>query len=194
MSFSAEKSAVRAAGSSVMNSISVGTRSALSILCSTMVRSRTSGTGSRTMTTVDPVCIAQIAQIVPPIWNNGRQTSDRPPSRISLFSSAPQEPTLSKFQPVSIAPLGRPVVPEVQNWQLTAPSASRIGSLPPRGRSSKVMVGTPEAAPCALNSGPVTISFGLTSSMICFTSCGVSRQLIGAATTPALSSAKNNSK
>ena len=50
-----------------MSNISVGTRRALSIRCSTMVVSSTSGTGSRTMTTVDPVCSAQIAQMVPPI-------------------------------------------------------------------------------------------------------------------------------
>ena len=39
------------------------------------------------------------------------------------------------------------------------------------------------------NSGPTTINFGLTSSMIALISCGVSRQLSGAITSPALSSA-----
>ena len=56
---------------------------------------------------------------------------------------APQEPILSKFQPVSMAPLGTPVVPEVQKCAQTAPSRSRRGSSPPRGKSPKVMTGTP---------------------------------------------------
>jgi hypothetical protein len=95
---------------------------------------------------------------------------------------------------VSIAPFGSPVVPEVQNCAHTAPSTSRCGSSPSRGRSANVMVGTPVAVAVALNSAPVTISFGLTSSTICLISCGVSRQFNGAATRPALSSANNNSK
>jgi hypothetical protein len=55
------------------------------------------------------------------------------------------------------------------------------------------MVGTPVATPVALNSSPVRISFGLTSSTICLMSAAVSRQLNGAPTRPALSSAKNDS-
>ena len=159
-----------------------------------MVLSSDSGTISRTITRLAPSCMAQIAQPAPPRWNIGMQTSEGPPSRSSGISIARHRPVLSTLAPVSIAPFGRPVVPEVENCQETAPSASRRGSSPPRGSSSNVMVRTPDASACDLNSGPTTISFGLTSAMIWRTSSGVSRQLSGAATMPALSSANSSSR
>ena len=60
----------------------------------------------------------QIAQPAPPRWNIGMQTSDRPPSRISGIFKREAKPGVEHVgQPVSIAPLGRPVVPDVQNCQ-----------------------------------------------------------------------------
>ncbi len=68
------------------------------------------------------------------------------------------EPDIENVPAVSIAPLGTPVVPEVQNWKLTAPLTSRFGSAPARGKSAKTIAGTLTPPTCASNSGPVTMS------------------------------------
>ena len=183
------------AGSSVRNSITDGTSRAVSIFCSTMVLSSDSGTISRTITSVAPSCMLQIAQPAPPRWNIGMQTSEGPPSRISGISSARHEPGVEHVPAGQHRALGQ--TGGARRAELPGDRAVGIAMRVHRRRAAarrRSWCARRRTMPCCLNSGPVTISFGLMSSMISLTSRGVRRQLSGAATRPALSSANSNSR
>ena len=74
--------------------------------------SRSSGASSRTTMVRPPACIDPSAQLVPPTWNRGMTTT-----LTVLSSMAYAGPTRSVWaimlRWVSIAPFGKPVVPDV---------------------------------------------------------------------------------
>ena len=78
-----------------------------------MVRSRRSGTISRTTTSVVPAYMAASPQPQPPMWYSGMATRARVPSRISGASMRMPGMPLKRLSWVSMAPLGTPVVPLV---------------------------------------------------------------------------------
>ena len=194
MCFSAEKSAVLDWGSSQRNNITAGTRSAVSTRCSTIVLSKRLGH--------DLAHDDQRRAFL--------HAPDRPPGSAEMKhrhrdQRAAPLPQFRHFERQAQA--GIEHVPARQHGAFRQAGRARRAEL--RGdRAVLVAAGIlaaarqfverqgpdPAAAPLLLNSGPVTTSVGLTSSMMSFTSLAVSRQLIGAATAPALSSAKMSSR
>jgi hypothetical protein len=102
---------VRSPGTRTIAASSAGTRKVCVI---PLARSSSTATGSglRRMRTVAPWASPSNAQLIPPTWKSGIATCSTSAPVMSA-SAAPLSARASRPRWVSIAPFGKPVVPEV---------------------------------------------------------------------------------
>ena len=143
-----DRSAASKSGCWATNSSIAGTAKVVVTRYSRTSAIKRAGSKARCSTTCPPFC-QQLKGVTlrPPIWNSGAIT------RLTSFSdtSAPSAPLMLAHQKlpwVSMAPLGRPVVPDV--YMITATSSSAVSTRSASGAASP----TNSVIGCQLVAGP----------------------------------------